>query len=337
VGSCNSLDLIDAEKSDSYFLEAGKVVFCQGGKKIAFGSKKCDADINSLEILSRFIIKDNKGIYFKGIRQSHVDYESFHVDNEIPKDKNNAYIGAKTKLEVIPNVDAASYSLVKQDSSGIRWTKDKNSYYRALKKMHVDYNSFEFLNGSFSRDKDSIYAWMLKLSQDKSKKQANAFKAVTKFNDSVLVVNEAYIIASDTLFYIAKLKNNALKKLDVPSKDEIRSLNKHIIIVDNVVVFKGEMFKYKDVDSETFELLDPNYAMKYARDKNYIYFEQEVIDQANPKSFTVLEKSFFGIDEQHVYYKKEIIKGDPKSFRKEKNHWKDDSGNKYSYKGIKQD
>lgn len=336
MGSCNSLDLIDAEKSDSYFLKSGNVVFCPGGNTLAFGVRKCDADVNSLEILTRYLVKDNKDIYFKGIEQSHVDYESFYMDNELPKDKNYVYAMAKNNLKAIPNVDAHSYTLIKKDPGGVRWTKDKNNYYRSYEKVDVHYNTFEFLNTSFSRDKDSIYGWIKELGSTNSKSPKSSFQGLEKNDETVLVVNDRYIMVKDTLFYISKLENNALKKIGLPSKDGLRVLNEHILCVDDLVVEKGEKFKYKAVDSKSFELLNPNYVMKYARDKNHIYFEQEVIEQANLKAFKVLEKSFFAIDDKNVFYKKRIIEGDPKSFRKHKNVWKDDMGNIYNYKGVKQ-
>ncbi|WP_350293953.1 DKNYY domain-containing protein [uncultured Croceitalea sp.] len=333
--SCTTLEPIDLNKSDSYFINRGKVVFCERGNRQVYGVKKCEANLNYLEILSRYVVKDDKNIYYKGRKMNGVDYDSFSMDSGVPKDKKNAYVMTQTNLNVIPNVDASSFNYIKDYCSSIKWAKDKNNYYRNYKKVNVDYDSFELLNKKFSRDKDSIYGFVSD-STFFNKIKSGVFKGLFETTDKIQIVNKEYIIVRDSLFYISFLDRNLLKKILLKSKNNIRVLNEHVICIDNLVVFKGEEFKYKEVDSETFEFLESNYLMKYSYDKNNVYFEGKIIANANPQAFRVLDNSFFAVGEKYVFYKEEIIEGDSKSFKKQNNFWRDNQGNKYNYKGIKQ-
>lgn len=112
--SCVPLELIDSDKSDSYFIKDGKVVFCEAGNTLAHEIKKCDADLNSLEVVSRFIVKDAEYIFFRREHQLQIDYESFYMDGRISKDANNAYVRTQNTLSAKKNVDADSFTLNKK-------------------------------------------------------------------------------------------------------------------------------------------------------------------------------------------------------------------------------
>lgn len=86
--------------------------------------------------------------------------------------------------------------------------------------------------------------------------------------------------------------------------------------------------KIKDVDSETFEVIDVEYNNYYAKDKNHVYFYGSIIEGADSQSFknfdiysaidkekvdSVLDKydvsdinSSYAIDKKYIYYEDNI-------------------------------
>ncbi len=334
--SCAPGELINAEKSNSYFVRSGRVVFCQQGNTTAFGIKKCDADLKSIEILSNYIIRDKEFIYFRGKKQKHVDYQTFYMDDDIPKDKSFAYMrNIREGLQPIEHVDATSFQYVEDKLKSWGWSKDKDHFYLNLKKVNVDYNSFKLLNKGFAIDKDSLYGIIHKKDSVVLKTRTRALSGIGASSTKILAINSEYIMVEDSLYFIAKAEGDALKKVAVSSKDKIRLLNDYVLCMGEQVIVTGELFKYKDVDANTFEVLRGGLRLTYARDKNHVYFDQEIIKGADPIFFEKFKGSWFSKDNKHVYYKAELLEANSKTFKAHKNVWKDDFGNAYNRKGGK--
>ena len=163
ISSCSVGELIEPNKSSSYFLKSGNIYYAPNGNWFEQGYTKCDADLNSFEVLSQNIAKDKHSIFFGYTIQDHVDYNSFSVDSFlIPKDRYFAYdqTGKLNKLNPIEIVDVHVPTLMyANNSKSIRynWAKDKNHYYFKLQPVSVDYNSLVFINEDFFYDKDSLY------------------------------------------------------------------------------------------------------------------------------------------------------------------------------------
>lgn len=68
------------------------------------------------------------------------------------------------------------------------------------------------------------------------------------------------------------------------------------------------------IDNESFQILDHK---NFGADKNSVYYMGRKINQANPNSFIILSKGYYGYakDDQHVFLDTEVIMhADPTSF-----------------------
>ncbi len=320
--SCGPGELVDKKISDSYFISrSGTISYSFQGNWFEIGVTKCDADKNSFKVLSRYFAKDNEHVFYCGITQKDIDSKSFYVDNNVGKDKNYAYKNADfDNLEPIVGVDAATFRYLDIDTINYTWSKDKNNYYFKYHRVNVDYSSFRFLNKYFCRDRDSLYAdiygW--------------EFISVKPNPDNIIVINNNYVRDDTTLYYVTTTGHLQLLKTHFNKFGKIKALNPEILRVNDKINCYGKYFKSQMVDAETFELSDQDFS--YSRDKNNVYYDQEIVKDASPETYK--ELSFgYGKDEKNVFYKTIIIEGaDPKSFREDHFQWKDD---KHVYKDGK--
>ena len=94
-----------------------------------------------------------------------------------------------------------------------------------------------------------------------------------------------------------------------------------------VSVYYGQI-KITLADTESFTIfplgvIRGKYFQKYAFDNTYVYYEGEVVKEANPKTFKPAEWQYdsqnpglYGVDDKHAYYKTNIVKdADPKTFK----------------------
>ena len=79
--------------------------------------------------------------------------------------------------------------------------------------------------------------------------------------------------------------------------------------------------KPKGYDSSTFKRINQT----YATDVNHVYFDNEVLEEADPASFRVL-KGFYSADNQHVWYYIYVVEGaNPETFVAPENYGPIDS------------
>ncbi len=327
--SCSPGELIDKKKSDSYFItSAGTINYSPQGNWFEIGIEKCDADKKSFKILSNSIAKDKNHIFYCGIKQEHVDFQTFYIEKEIPKDKKYAYTEDFQKLVPIVGVDAKTFEYLNFDTLNHSWSKDKNHYYIDYKKINVDYSTFTFLNRRFSKDKDSLYA------------DLNSWKFITvkENTNDISVINCEYIKDKSTLYYISTLSKVELLTNHFETFKTIRIVDNDVVCINDKVIVRGVQFKTKTVDANSFKLFRPNQIDYYSKDKNHVYYEQNVIEQANPKTYLPLEFGY-GKDDKHVYHETKLLKGvDAKSFKETSENstiYGDKFGNNFDWKGKK--
>ena len=75
----------------------------------------------------------------------------------------------------------------------------------------------------------------------------------------------------------------------------------------------GKHIREINADNTTFQILNHK---KYAKDKSYVYFEGEKIDNADPKTFEVIAENGYSKDNNSVYLDNDIIIfANPKTFK----------------------
>lgn len=110
---------------------------------------------------------------------------------------------------------------------------------------------------------------------------------------------------------------------------ENKKLNENYGIEDGEVYYINR--KIERADAKTFEVFEDG---EYAKDKNNVYYEENVLNEADPKSFKSLSKisSGLGKDKNSVYYiGKKIAEVNPKNFKVLKDYIFTDGKNVYLY------
>jgi len=317
---------IDLEKSNSYYLRNGSIYYSPSGNWFELGYNKCEADKSSFEVLSESIAKDKSNIY-SGYEPQNVDYESFYIDkNGVPKDKQYVYEGIDnlTPIEIL-GLDVKSFEyLGKGRYIKYGWAKDKNNYYHRGVKSRLDYNTIMFVGDNFVYDKDSIYSY-----------SDNGLESLIKLNSNPIEITPEY------LYYNKKLYNRGQKgKINIITSGKIKTkriLNDYVITINDTTIYYGQ--KKSFVDSKTLtEVKDSKLGqfVKYYKDNRNVYYDMEIIEEANPQTFEFLEFCY-SRDDKNVYWKLNKLDGvDPFTFRKDKNNfleWKDKNENRFNSDG----
>lgn len=336
ISSCSSWDEpVDESKSKRYLNTNGSIYYIGAG---ALKGYKLHTKAANFSVLSSAIGKDKTTIFYKGMAQQQVDFATFHIHENLPKDKNHIYRQENIKLVpiVIKGVDVKSYQSLRSDTISYRWGKDKNNYFLNDKKVKVDYNSFSFLNSQFCLDKDSLYTHF----------DNSTLKAIINKPNGIKVINSQYVKNENNIYYVFACKDSI--SLNIEKFDTIHTLRviqDDIIAVNDKIIYFGKLFQQQAYDIDTFEVISggglgahqcaPNY---YTKDKTNVYRNSAKIKAAKPNTFVKVTYDF-AKDDRHVYYKGQILKGaDPASFREDKKNatqWIDDKGNRFTDDGEK--
>src|SRR5690606_32551325 len=75
--------------------------------------------------------------------------------------------------------------------------------------------------------------------------------------------------------------------------------------------FPASAFEIEEADIRTFEILDDSQG--YAKDRNHVYLNGNVIPEANPATFELLEEQYTR-DQNYVYLNERIFSNDPVNF-----------------------
>ena len=266
-----------------------------------FGDVKNLGKINEkdFKVLDSDLIKNGNEIYYLGEKANIKNPEKFEPikisdDKYIlyGKDDENIYVVTSDEkygyFKAIKNADKDTFEVMEKDT---RYSKDKNNVYYAgynvVQLQDVDKDSFVIADeNAFSYDKKNVYYAGRKLNDISS----NGFKVTRLDNRPNLPIN----FLNDN--------KNIYKLIDVFDEEtgELKSV-------------KTAVVKNPKVDSKTFEIF--SYSENYFRDKNNVYYENELykmglkkIEGADRNSFEVLNDEF-SKDKNNVYYYGNKMKG----------------------------
>ena len=317
---------VNKQKSGSYFIDSkGQIAYCQNGNWFSLGVSPMRADVKSFEVLAEDIARDKDSVYFRNMAQKLADRNSFYVENQIPKDRFHVYyIDQVLGFNIIKGADPKTYELVKNH---VNWARDKDHYFYSNDMIHADRNTFVFVNDYFLKDKDSVYV----------SPNIGNFKSILANPGNVEAINKDYMRVGNTVYYPPFQRGSDVITKSFNTIDAIRILNRDIIVVNNKsILSRGKEFKYNGVDAASFQLFpvdkkdEADLGTPYAKDKNNVYYNQEIIPGADVKTFIPMEYDF-GKDTKNVYYQKQLLQGvDAKSFKKDGEFYKDKLGNKFS-------
>ena len=271
------------DKNDVYYFSSDKML------------KLENADRNSVNELSKNILRDKNNVYFENQQIKGLDVNSFKViyENRISepenliKDKNGVYYIDENKKTLIKfknnEIDIESFGIANKMLDD--YFKDKNNvYYLENYKLHklddLDIETYQnIFMTRYKKDKNNLYfKW-------KKVKNVNP-------NDVEIIEND-FIKIKDTLYEISNFEEKEVEILplavDVKSFEYID--NKYYKDKTNIYYNKnGKLKKIEDVNFKSFGILEEN--SYFGKDKNNIYYKGDKLEKIDRNSFRVLNESY---------------------------------------------
>ncbi|MDR2148999.1 MAG: DKNYY domain-containing protein [Tannerella sp.] len=331
--------LIDGEKSKRYYDGYGffkENIYYWSNLSLGDTPQKLEnADRETFVVLSEWYAKDKNRVYYHSNPDIYVDAPTFEVevdgDNYILRDKNHVYRLVRSnepsekerEFKVVPDANPATFREL-----GNKWSKDDKTIYYNYEKTDADLQTFMNISEYFSKDKNYLYFSYLEQVESIIKERCNT-------DELVYIPNSYYIYTRTNLYY-----GNDKVLLSLPLKDAASIEWGEImgdglwLKADGKVVLRGEWLNDPRVDESTFASLGGSQFFKdannvyywkwntrnlilmdnadlhtfeqvggsYAKDKNHVYYRDEIVPDANPKDFYYDEETRYGYSGKNVYF-----------------------------------
>ena len=265
------------------------------------------ADPKTFEGISYTLGKDKNAIYKKENRLSGIDPATFEeIDAAFTKDKNNIYyedvpmkgIDPKTfepfvnythvkdkngihhfyqfnddlvveKVELSPEIDLKT---LQPFENYAEYSKDKNNVYYDFQKIEgADIKTFEPEGFFIGKDKKGVYYKTHKING-------------IDVNSTEVLENEFYKDKNNIYYRNKKLENFKPENFEVISSSLVgQNEDFYYFTEDENNNTKFILLENKNVDAETFEVLDE----EYTKDKNNVYYKGKILKGADVKTFDI--------------------------------------------------
>lgn len=284
VQACSPLgDSVDEEKSDNHYYNKKKtdIRYSPMGNWFELGNSPMHADVESFEVLTRFISRDKNRAYFKedAIDSERIDLNSFFVKKgdkmtDMGFDKSQVYVFKKVygnqkkspHITVVEGADPVTYTRTDWD-----WANDgKNHFYRN-QLVSVDFDSFRNLTESFSKDKDSTYYH-----------RSGFFRAIDADVNSFKVLHK-YYYAQDKhhVFYAVFVEEETdpqLIQIPIKPDEKVTLLNEAYIQVGRQIYAGATPLP---LNTESAEVIGTH----YIKDKTSVYYQDRLLEDADAETF----------------------------------------------------
>lgn len=283
---------VDEEKSDNHYYNNKKtdIRYSPMGNWFELGNAPMHADVESFEVLTRFISRDKNRAYFKedAFGSDQVDLGSFFVKEggkmaDIGFDKSQVYVFTKVygtqkkspKITIVEGADPETYVRTDWD-----WANDgKNHFYRN-QLISVDFDSFQTLSESFSKDRDSAYF------------QRNGFFSAIDADVKSFKVLHKYYYAQDKhhVFYAVFAEQETdpeLRQIPIKDDEKVALLNEAFIQIGNQIYFGTTPLQ---LDAAFTEIL----STYYIKDKSKVYYQDRLLEDADAETFGPIGKYQIG-------------------------------------------
>lgn len=268
------------------------------------------ADSETFEITTRSrFAKDKNHAYFENNIIEGADPITFKSDYAYGKDKNKVYFIVNENLEILPNADAESFRGI-----GFGYYQDKHAIYHHGKELPELSSSDYSQNGDYIWNKKAVYFDGDAINEV----DAQSFTVLEYISpsDSPLPLHvppdgkPSVIYAKDknAVYYKGKVIPNA-------KSSTFELISFYCAKDDNYVYCNGKKTQTQP-DIITFTNFSPaqnNSITHYYKDKNHVYVVSpdslNVIEGADPDSFTFVEYSNYAKDKSFVYFRSEKIEG----------------------------
>ena len=270
---------------------------------------KMDVDVKTFEVMGGYLAKDKNHVYWQTVIMAEADATTFRIDSTgTLRDKKHIYDWHHqgTYPRIIEGIDAETYVRIYK----YRWGRDKSNIYYGYKPLDVDVQTFEVLNDNTGYDRSSIYEFDNK----HSLKITPAEGKLVRLAERVLHDNKTVFV------YCSSTGPSSTGKHKIPIKN-VSSVKYYgtadystLWGVDGTVYWDAKDMKEEDVDEESFKFV----GFRYAKDRNQVYFNGEILWDADPNTFIVRER-FLACDKKTVFMGSKKVEGaDPATVRLEK-------------------
>lgn len=258
-------------------------------------------DPATFEEIDAAFTKDKNNIYYEDIPMKGIDPKTFEpfVNYTHVKDKNGIYHFylfnddlVVEKVELSPEIDLKT---LQSFENYAEYSKDKNNVYYDFQKIEgADIKTFE-PNGFFiGKDKTGVYYKTHKING-------------IDVNSTEVLENEFYKDKNNIYYRNKKLENFKPENFEVISSSLVgQNEDFYYFTEDENDNTKFFLLENKNVDAETFEVLDE----EYTKDKNNVYYKGKILKGADVKTFDIhYNKSDNGYkikDKNKVYKIKEF-------------------------------
>lgn len=289
---------VDKTVSKSYYFHAikKKIVYAPMGNWFELGYTELEADPTSFKTLAEEFGKDDHSIFWKGVKQP-VDFASFYIDDNIPKDNQHVYARNSTNdlLTIITIADPRTY---KRFDTGVDnwdryWFRDYQHYFYEGTKLEVDYQSFKRINNTLAVDTNFVYA-IIHSHTESGITNRGVVKKVARVTGVIKAINSSYALIGNTL--ILSNWKNEFNSIAFDKIESLAVLDERNILINKILIHDGKIFP--DVDVESLVILDRD----YFKDKTSVYYDDQLIPNAQASSFEFLSDDY-SRDSENVFFK----------------------------------
>ena len=276
---------------NKYYRDKNNVYYFSEDKML----KMENADRNSINELSKNILRDKDNVYFENKQIKGLDINSIKVIYEngisepenLIKDKNGIYYIDENKKTLIKfrndEIDIESFGIANEMLDD--YFKDKNNvYYLEEYKLHrlddLDIETYQNISMTrYKKDKNNLYF---------------KWKKVKNVNpDDVEIIENDFIKIKDTLYEIFNFEEKEVEiaplTVDINTFEHID--NRYYKDKTNIYYNKnGKLKKIEDVNFKSFGILEEN--SYFGKDKNNIYYKGDKLEKIDRNSFKVLNESY---------------------------------------------
>ncbi len=276
---------------NKYYRDKNNVYYFSEDKML----KMENADRNSVNELSKNILRDKNNVYFENKQIKGLDINSIKVIYEngisepenLIKDKNGIYYIDENKKTLIKfrndEIDIESFGIANEMLDD--YFKDKNNvYYLENYKLHkledLDIETYQNISMTrYKKDKNNLYF---------------KWKKVKNVNpDDVEIIENDFIKIKDTLYEIFNFEEKEVEiaplTVDINTFEHID--NRYYKDKTNIYYNKnGKLKKIEDVNFKSFGILEEN--SYFGKDKNNIYYKGDKLEKIDRNSFKVLNESY---------------------------------------------
>ena len=276
---------------NKYYRDKNNVYYFSEDKML----KLENADRNSVNELSKNILRDKNNVYFENKQIKGLDINSIKVIYEngisepenLIKDKNGIYYIDENKKTLIKfrndEIDIESFGIANEMLDD--YFKDKNNvYYLENYKLHkledLDIETYQNISMTrYKKDKNNLYF---------------KWKKVKNVNpDDVEIIENDFIKIKDTLYEIFNFEEKEVEiaplTVDINTFEHID--NRYYKDKTNIYYNKnGKLKKIEDVNFKSFAILEEN--SYFGKDKNNIYYKGDILEKIDRNSFKVLNESY---------------------------------------------